>query len=225
MGTSKSYLPKVTKNTTRTKINITNAIKNGTENQIEGIKKVVSSFKISQGNDLFGVKNNNYVQALSTIGRVISSISSLGIGMFADQFRDKYDVEQIKTPRELFNKIIQDEEYLYELEKANILSAVGTTLDEMNILDFESLNSIDCDLFFKIFIKELIYSLFVSSYFAHVSNKTKNPKVANEFCEEVKKYIEGRLLQDDRFVVDLINNEHVMKEYVEKIIEEVLSLL
>ena len=44
MGTSKSYLPKVTKYTTKTKINITNLIKTGNVDKPDCVKKVITPF-------------------------------------------------------------------------------------------------------------------------------------------------------------------------------------
>lgn len=225
MGTSKSYLPKVTKNTTQTKLNITKTIKCGELNNPNGLSKIVNSFKQSLAEDSAGLKKGNYSGAISIIGGVVAAISSSGIGGFVDsQFGDN-EKALIQSPQDLFNAVIRNEGYLTEFEKANVLDAVSRTLADLSINELEDLDSIDCDLFFKTFIVNLIYSLFLSSYYEHIDKKTTNPKKTDYLCREIKTYIEGKILSDNALTENLINNQTKIDEYAKSVVDEVLALL
>lgn len=225
MGTSKSYLPKVTKNTTQTKLNITNMIKSGGLNDSNGLARIVNSFKHSLSEDSAGLKKGNYGGAISVISGVVSAISSSSIGGYVNSRFSDNEKSLIQSPQDLFNAVIRNEEYLTEFEKANLLEAIARTLEDLHIDELADFDSIDCDLFFKTFIANLIYSLFVSSYYEHIGKKTANPEKTNNLCREIKTYIEGRILSDNALSVKLMNDQTKMDEYAKSVIDEVLSLL
>ena len=225
MGTSKSYLPKVTKHTTQTKLNITKTITAGEIGNQKRIARIVNSFRESLAKDPSGLKNGNYIGAISAIGGAIASISSSSANGYIDQKYSDDERKSIKSPQDLFNRIILNEEYLTELEKANVLDAISQTLVDMNINKLEDLDSINCDLFFKTFLVNLIYSLFISSYYEHIDEKTNSPKETQDLCKEIKQYIEGKILSDNSLSVDLMNNQNKVYEVANGVVDEVLSLL
>ncbi len=225
MGTSKSYLPKVTKNTTQTKLNITNSIKHSGEKNQESLIKIVNSFKNSLAEDPSGLKNGNYASAISAISGIIAAISSSSVGGYVNSQLNDNDRYSIQSPQDLFNNAIRNNDYLTEFEKSNVLDAVSLTLENLKIDELEDLNLVNCDLFIKTFLLNLIYSLFISSYYEHINSKTNNPKETQSLCLDIKQYIEGRIMAENAITIELINNQSKMDEYARNVIDEVLSLL